>query len=364
MKKHISILLPNLRCGGAERVTVNLANGFIKRGYAVDMVLLSAKGEFLVDLLPEVRVIDLKVNRMRGLLFPLIRYILTQRPTTFLACMWPLSMIAILACKLSCVDVRLVVVEHTTWSRDIICKSRFKRWQVATSMHYIFPSARDIVTVSQGAADDLARFANLCRDDVKVIYNPVVGESKPDNTSLLPPQNWWLGPHRKVLAVGTLTAIKDYFTLLKAFAQLRQKVDARLLILGEGESRTSLETYIKNLGLEGSVFLPGFIKDPSPYYKQADLHVLSSKGEGLPTVIIEALAAGTPVVSTDCLSGPREILCDGRYGHLVPVGDSAALALAMAESLNSKYDPAILKLRAHDFSIDKAVTRYESILFS
>jgi glycosyltransferase involved in cell wall biosynthesis len=165
------------------------------------------------------------------------------------------------------------------------------------------------------------------------------------------------------LAVGTLKVIKDYNTLLHAFALLRQRVDARLLVLGEGECRPALEAQISQLGIETSVFMPGFVKDLSPYYQHADLHVLSSTGEGLPTVLIEALEAGTPVVSTDCQSGPREILSDGKFGRLVPVGEAVALAAAMSESLAATHDTTALKARAQDFSIDKAVDQYKELLF-
>lgn len=362
-KIQLSILLPDLSGGGAERVAVNLANGFARRGYAVDMVLMSATGVFLHELLPEIRVVDLQVKRLRGLLFPLMRYLRAQRPAALLACMWPITTIAPLARKFARVDTRVVVAEHTTWSRAEILTSNFKRWQVVTSMHYAFPFVDGIVTVSQGAADDLAHFANLDRSTITVIYNPVVGEIKPAATSILPPAAWWSGSHRRVLAVGTLKAIKDYATLLDAFALLSQQVDAKLLILGEGGCRTELEQQARQLGIADRVFMPGFATDPSPYYSQADLFVLSSTGEGFGNVIAEALAAGTPVVSTDCPSGPREILSDGKFGRLVPVGDAQALATAMAESLMSLHDRDALKARAQDFSIDKAVDQYEAMLF-
>jgi glycosyltransferase involved in cell wall biosynthesis len=361
--KKLSILLPDLRGGGAERVAVNLANSFIQRGYAVDMVLMSVTGEFLNDLHPDIRVVNLQVKRLRGLLIPLMRYLRAQRPAALLACMWPITTTALWACKFARVDTRLVVAEHTTWSKAEICHSRFKRWQVVTSMHYMFPFVDGIVAVSQGAADDLARFANLDRNAITVIYNPVVGEAKPAATTPLPPAGWWSGTHRRVLAVGTLKEIKDYTNLLNAFALLPHPLDARLLILGEGAYRNELEQQARQLGITDRVFMPGFATDPSPYYLQADLHVLSSQGEGLPTVIIEALAAGTPVVSTDCPSGPREILSDGEFGLLVPVGDAAALAAAMAESLAAPHDSDALKARAQDFSIEKAVDQYEAILF-
>jgi glycosyltransferase involved in cell wall biosynthesis len=360
--KNISLLLPDLRGGGAERVAVNLANSFVQRGYSVDMVLLSTTGEFLTDLRPEIRVVDFQVKRLRGALLPLARYLRQAQPGALLACMWPLTVIAVWARILARVGTRIIVAEHTTWSKSELLKRPNVGWQVRTSMHYTFPRADGIVAVSQGAADDLARFAHIKCDDITVIYNPIVGEAKPPIGEPQAPEDWWTGPHRRVLAVGTLKAIKDYATLLTAFAQLRQRVNARLLILGEGECRAALEVQARQLGIEDGVYMPGFVKDPSPYYQHADLHVLSSTGEGLPTVIIEALAAGTPVVSTDCPSGPREILGDGQFGHLVPVGDAAVLAAAMAESLSATHDRAALKARAQDFSIDKATDRYLELL--
>lgn len=359
----IALLLPDLRAGGAERVAVNLANSFAQRGYAVDMVLTSATGEFMTDLRPEISVVDLHAKRLRGALFPLTRYLRHARPDVLLACMWPLTVIALWARRLARGPTRVVVAEHTTWSRDEIVRSTTNRWQVRTTMHFAFPGADGVVAVSQGAADDLARFARIKRDAITVIYNPVVGEAYSSVGDPLDPPAWWTGPHRRVLAVGTLKAIKDYSTLLAAFAKLREQIDARLLILGEGECRPALEAQARQLGIDAHVFMPGFVKDPTPYYQHADLHVLSSTGEGLPTVIIEALAAGTPVVSTDCPSGPREILCEGKYGRLVPVGDAQALAAAMAESLSATHDREALKARAQDFSIDKAADRYLELLF-
>lgn len=359
----VALLLPDLRGGGAERVAVNLANSFVQRGYAVDMLLLSATGEFLADLRPEITVVDLQAKRLRGSLFPLVRYLRLARPDALLACMWPLTVIALWARRLARVRSRVVVAEHTTWSRAELVRSTASRWQVRTTMHLAFPRADGVVAVSLGAADDLARFARVDREAISTIYNPVVGEAYSSVGDPLDPPAWWTGTHRRVLAVGTLKAIKDYSTLLAAFAKLRQQTEARLLILGEGECRPALEAQVKQLGIDGSVFMPGFVKDLAPYYQRADVHVLSSTGEGLPTVIIEALAAGTPVVSTDCPSGPREILCDGKYGRLVPVGDAEALAAAMAESLSATHDREALNARAQDFSIDKAADRYLELLF-
>ena len=168
----ISILMPHLGGGGAERVAVNLANSFSQRGYKVDMVLLSATGQFLAELLPEIRVVDLKAKRLRGALFPLVLYLRQSRPAVLLVCMWPLTTIGLWARILSRVTMRVIVAEHTTWSRDKLASIAWGRWKVGNTTHYSFPGADGIVTVSNGAADDLERFANLDRRAITVIYNP------------------------------------------------------------------------------------------------------------------------------------------------------------------------------------------------
>ncbi len=344
-------------------MAVNLANSFVKRGLVVEIVLLSAIGSFLTDLHADISVVDLKARRLRGSLIPLVRYLRQRQPDALLSFMWPLTVITLWACWLSRSKTRVVIAEHTTWSRDEIVRSFFARWLVIATMHYSFPHADAIVAVSKGAADDLAQFARLDRASIHFIYNPIVGEDRQLEFELQPPESWWSGPHRRVLAVGALKPIKDYETLLKAFEALRQRVDARLLILGEGNCRSYLEEQVKDLGLEESVFMPGFVKDLAPYYKRADLHVLSSTGEGFGNVIVEALAAGTPIVSTDCQSGPSEILLEGKFGRLVPVGDAEALALAMTIELSNTHDSQSLKDRAQDFSIDKATDKYLELLF-
>lgn len=364
-RNRVALILPDLRGGGAERVAVNLANSFARRGHSVDVVLLMATGELLTDLQPGIRVMDLKAQRLRWALPALVRYLRKVRPASVLAFMWPLTVIALWARTISRVPTRLVVAEHTTWSRSELLKRCSVGWQIRTSMRLFFPKSDGIVAVSQGAADDLAHFANLNPQSITTIYNPVVDNEHETEYTSAPsePAGWCVGAHRRVLAVGTLKEIKDYSTLLDAFAALRQQVNAKLLILGEGEYRSTLETQAGRLGITDSVFMPGFVKDTAPYYCHADLHVLSSTGEGFGNVIVEALAAGTPVVSTDCPSGPQEILCGGKFGLLVPVGDAKALASAMHQSLTSKHDQGALIARAQDFSIEKAADKYQKLLF-
>jgi glycosyltransferase involved in cell wall biosynthesis len=202
-------------------------------------------------------------------------------------------------------------------------------------MRWSYPWADGIVAVSQGVADDLAQQIGIPRERIQVILNPIVTPEL-QRKAKAPLEHPWFSPGQPpvVLAVGRLHPQKDYPTLLEAFAQVRQARPARLLILGEGGERSRLEALIHQLGLEEDVSLPGFVENPFAYMSHASVFVLSSRWEGLPTVLIEALYCGAPLVATDCPSGPREILANGQYGRLVPVSDVRALAKAVEVTLD------------------------------
>lgn len=363
MPKKISFLITDLRGGGAERITVNLANDLVERGYLVDMVLLSATGSFLEFLHPSVHIVDLKVKRMRGAILPLVRYLQNSKPDAMVAAMWPLTVVAVIARKFAFVTTQLVLAEHVTFSASRV-ESPLQKLVMRGTMRFFFPSAEAVVAVSNGAAKDLADYAGLSREKITRIYNPVIAPLVTHVDYHLDSRSaHWNTAEIKILTVGTLKEQKNHELLIRAFSILRERSNAHLLILGEGQLRANLETLIHQLGLDDYVSMPGFISDPTAYYKHADLFALSSDWEGLPTVLIEALAAGTPIVSTDCPSGPREILCDGKYGLLVPRGDAHALAKAMASSLTSRHEPDALMARAQDFTIDKAADQYLALLF-
>ena len=360
VRQTIDILLPDLRGGGAERVCLNLANEFASRRLPVRMVLMQVVGELLPLLDPRVEVVNLGAVRVRNALWPLVRHLRQARPESLLANMWPLTFLAILARKLARVDCRVVAVEHTTWSATPLLASRHAAFEFKASMKWLQPRADALLAVSQGAAEDLERFAGLPPGSVLAQYNPIVARAS-RLAPVAPPERetaWWHGSHRRLLAVGTLKSVKNFPTLLHAFARLHDQMDSRLLILGEGEERQVLEALVRELGLEHAVELPGFVVDSTPYYARADLFVLSSNHEGFGNVIVEALDHGVPVISTACPSGPREILQNGKYGTLVPVGDVEALAQAMQDALQSTHDHAALKARARDFAVDKITDQY------
>jgi glycosyltransferase involved in cell wall biosynthesis len=331
----IAFFLPSLRGGGAERVIVNLAQGITERGLPVDLVLSAAEGTFLDQLPPTVRVVDLRAGRVLRAFGPLTRYIRRERPRILVSSMSHANLVALWAAKLARRGTPVMVTVHNTLSQSTAQQGRLAVGLWPRLLRAFYPWAACVVAVSRGAADDLARTSGLPRDRVQVIYNPVI---TPTMLALArqTPDHPWFGPGRPpvIVGVGRLTRQKDFPTLIRAFAEVRRRHAGRLIIVGEGEDRSKLEAMVRELGLADDVALPGFRENALAYMAGSALFVLSSAWEGLPTVLIEALAAGTRVVSTDCPSGPREILQEGRLGALVPVGDVAALAEAMLETLN------------------------------
>ena len=329
----IAFFLPSLRGGGAERVIVNLAQGMTERGLAVDIVLAAAEGTFLEQLPPSARLIDLRAGRVLRSLGPLIGYLRRERPRVLVSSMGHANLIALWAARLAGRDTPVVVTVHNTLSQTT------QRGGVAAGiwphlLRTFYPWAARVVAVSRGAADDLARTSGMRRDLVEVVYNPVITPAMLALARQTPEHPWFEpGQPPVILGVGRLAPQKDFPTLLRAFAEVRRQRPARLLILGEGADRLRLTALAEALGVAEDVSLPGFRENALAYMANSALFVLSSAWEGLPTVLIEALAAGARVVATDCPSGPREILQDGRLGALVPVGDPPALARAILDAL-------------------------------
>ncbi|HYC31549.1 MAG TPA: glycosyltransferase [Gemmatimonadales bacterium] len=330
----IAFFLPTVRGGGAQRVVVNLIQGLVDRRRPVDLVLATRTGVFLDQIPPEVRIVDLRAGRLIRSLVPLTRYLKRERPRVVVSSMSHANLIALWAARLAGTGTPVVATVHNTMSQSTQGLGRLGGVLEPRLLRAFYPWASSIVAVSEGAADDLARTSGLRRERVSVVYNPVI---TPEMMAMAArrPDHPWLAPGAPpvILGVGRLTAQKDFPNLIRAFAALRARREARLIILGEGEDRPLLEALIASLGVAHDVSLPGFRPDAMAYMASSALFALSSAWEGLPTVLIEAMAAGARVVSTDCPSGPREILQNGRLGRLVPVGDSGALAEAMERTL-------------------------------
>jgi glycosyltransferase involved in cell wall biosynthesis len=350
----IAFFLPSVRGGGAQRVIVNLVQGIVQRGEPVDVALAMADGVFMDHLPPQVRVVDLGAHRLIGGLLPLIRYLRRERPRVLVSSMSHANMVALWAAKLAGGSTPVMVTVHNTMSESTRADGGLEHRLLRT----FYPWATWIVAVSRGAADDLARTTGLPRSRIEVVYNPVITPAILEQSRREPDHPWFApGEPPVILGVGRLTRQKDFLTLVRAFAEVRRRRPARLIILGEGEDRPALEALAAELGVRDDVALPGFRDNAPAYMARSALFVLSSAWEGLPTVLIEALAVGTPVVSTDCPSGPREILQEGRLGALVPVGDATALAAAMERALACP-EPSLPPDALTAFTLDAAVDHY------
>lgn len=360
--ERLAFFLPALQGGGAERSILKLANGIAAQGTNVDLVLARKEGPYLPEVMPSVRVVDLGASRDLFALPAMVRYLRKERPRAVLSGLHT-NLIALWARRLARIPSRIVVSERNALFPKLRHYSSDMRMRLMPKLiRRFYPWADEIVAVSQGVADELASAGRIPRHRIRVIHNPIVTPEL-ERAARMPLEHPWFKPGEPpvILAAGRLTAQKDFPGLVKAFSRVREARPARLLILGEGEERPALEKLISLLGLQESIGLPGFIVNPYPYMAGAFLFVLSSRWEGLPGVLIEAMYCGTRLVATDCPSGPREILRDGRYGRLVPVGDIEALAQAIGSALTGELSPPPPE-SWESFRLERVVAEYRSLM--
>lgn len=340
MKKkcnRIAIFLPSLRGGGAERVMVTLANEFARREIKIDLLLGVAEGPYLSELSQSVNVIDLNVNRIAYAVFGLTIYLRKVKPDVLLSTMRHANIIAIMANKLSLTGTRVVVREANTLSVSLGRDPSFIDRLLPRLMKVFYPMARHVVAVSIGVREELIKIAEVPESKISVIYSPVVTQELYEKSEEKLQHAWFNESTCPVIiTAGRLTKQKDFKSLIEAFCIVREKINVRLIILGEGSLRGELEKFASDCKFSDDISLPGFIQNPFPYMKAADLYVLSSLWEGLPNGLIQSLALGTSVVSTDCPSGPAEILESGKWGVLTPVADPEAMASAIILALEQK----------------------------
>lgn len=360
----LAIFLPSLNGGGAERAMLNLAHGLAECGCAVDLVLAQAKGPYLGEVHEAIRIVDLRASRVLTSLPALVRYLRRERPEALISALDYANVVALWARRLAGIPSRVLVNEQNTISRSARSSARRRQRMVPHLVKRFYPWADYVVGNSQGVADDLSQVTGLPRERIKILYNPVVTPELREKARAPLNHPWFeVGQPPVILAVGRLTKQKDFPTLIRAFAQVRRTRPARLLILGEGPDRPALEALVNQLGLEDDVAMPGFVENPYAYMSRVSLYVLSSRWEGLPTVLIEALYCGPPVIATDCPSGPREILADGRYGSLVPVEDITALTRAIEAGLMGE-TPHPTEESWHPYSLEAVVDQYIGLLLN
>lgn len=356
--RHLALFLPSLKAAGVQRMMVNLANHWAETGLRVDMVLTRAEGAFLKQLHPHVRVVDLDAPRALSALRPLMRYLRRERPEALLSAQPHNNLVALWARALTRVSTRIVVSEH-----NILLPENLRERLFPMLLRLFYPHAHAVVAVSRATANDLTQTTGFPRTRIKVIYNPVVTVEMVRMAEAPSPHPWLAEKDIPViLAVGRLELQKDYPTLLKSFAILRGERPVRLIVLGEGSLRSELERMAQDLKIAADVDFFGVTENPYAFMRRSAVFALTSRWEGFGIVLVEALACGTQVVATRCPGGPAEILADGRFGWLPPVGDASAVAAALREALEHPKPPALLRQRADDFRVEAIAERYLDVL--
>jgi glycosyltransferase involved in cell wall biosynthesis len=343
-------------------VMIAVANGLAADGHDVDLVLLCGGGRPVADVASAVRVIDLAASHPALGAIAFTRYLRREQPRAVLSTLIGPNAIAVTAARLLPASrrPRVVVREANTLSVALGFRSRGDRLVAGAVARAAYPLADAIVTVSEGARQDLAAFLRIDEARVIAIPNPSPSAALTERAEE-PLAHPWFAAERTVpvvVAAGRLVPKKGFDVLLDAVARVRETRELRLVIMGEGPERAVLERDIERRGLRGSVELAGFVDNPFARLARADVFVLSSFAEGMPNVLIEAMACGCPVIATDCPSGPREILRGGRDGPLVPPGDARALAAAITAVLANPPDRHVLRARAREFDAPSAISAY------
>lgn len=359
----LAILVATSGHSGVDTLFRNLAVELHARGYVLRLLRVDNHGPAWESALPADLIVRLGAAHVDTSLLPLVRYLRRERPRALLTDKDRVNRMAVIARRLAGVDTRLVIRVGTTFSRNLEGRRRLHRLGQRLSARWLYPRADAIVVPSRGAAADLVASARIPATLVQPLPSPVI-TARVLELAGRPPAHPWLqaGPVPVFLGAGELCARKDFATLIRAFARVRAGRPCRLIILGEGRRRGELEALVRELGVADEVDLPGFTDNPYGFMARAHVFVLSSRWEGLGNVLVEALALGMRCVATDCPSGPREVLEDGRYGALVPVGDVDALARHMAAALDGDHDPGRGAAAARRYGVAAATDGYLEVL--
>jgi glycosyltransferase involved in cell wall biosynthesis len=359
----ISVFIPDLRGGGAERMMVHLINEFALRDIDCELVLANNTGPYLPLVSDRVSITELKCSFMNPIvIYRLYRHLVRSKPDVLLSAMTYPNVAALLARRLAGVPPRTVISERVVLTVQSHQSGSLKERLKPPAARMTYNMADHIISVNDDVSEDLVKNIHVDRQRISSINNPVLTEDSISGRDI--PDHPWLQDHTRpvIIAAGRLARQKDYPTLLNAMARIPEERDVRLIILGEGPDRADLESLAGSLGVAGRIDMPGFAQDPYAWMQHADLFVLSSAWEGSPNVLVEAMACGCPVVSTDCPGGSRRILEEGRHGPLVPVGDADALAQAITATLDKPVDRQQLLARAADFSARRSADQYLQVL--
>ncbi len=349
--------------GGVERMMLHLAEGLQHLYGSAEIVAVKKRSRFLQDEALTVPLQSLGVRHTFQSLPRLALYLRKTSPVALLAAKDRANQVAVMARALAKTSTRIVLRLGTTISAAIEHKSRLHKAAWALPIRFLYPKADAVVAVSQGVAQDLLNILGRPLNSLVVIPNPVITPRLGLQANEPLSHSWFDDPSTPVVVgMGRLTTQKDFPTLLRAFQRVRSSRTCRLILLGEGSHRRKLESLAHELGIAQDVFLAGFVPNPYPYLRKASVFVLSSIWEGSPNALTEAMALGTPVVATDCPSGPREILQDGTIAPLVPMRNPDAMATAILDMLDHPPDKERLQRAVAPYTVENSARMYLKVL--
>lgn len=358
-KKKILVMLPNFMSGGAERIHVNLANEWQKMNYDVSFAVLSAHGPLSLLLNQNINIVDLKSSKIKNSIKAQRDLISKIQPDFILSAMWPLTISTVIAWACSLFVGKLYLVEHCEFNTSHLSSLKVHPFFFLITISIFYNLASKVITVSDGVKNSLLKKSFLIKRKVEVVIN---GTPEINSSKILHSKEELFNTNDSViLGVGTLKPQKDFITLIKAFNIVQKEIPCKLAIVGDGEKREELEALVQKLKLSNKIIFTGMVDDAAPYFFHADVFVHSSFYDGMPLVLLEALAAGTQIVSTDTPFGPKEILNDGEFGDIVPIQGVNEMAQRILYRLESKIPKKILLTRANDFSIKKVASKYLEI---
>ena len=350
----ITIYLPSFAGGGAENALARLAGFWVSEGRQVRFVVNAATGPVRARVRPEIEVVDLGVDDPARAFPGLLGWLGRVRPPLLATALMSANVTGALAVRLRSPGTATVALIRNHISAEILGKAALKRALGAPPLRWAYRQADAIGCVSSSVADDIVAYAGVDPKKVFITYNPL-----PERSDAATVEPWTGLPRPVIITVGRLESQKDHATLLHAFARLRATRTATLAIVGSGSLRPEIDALVARLGIGGSVVVYDYRADIAACIAGSDLLVLSSRYEGLPNVVLEALEAGVTVAATDAPGGSAELLEDGRLGYLCAVGDVDGLARALTEGLERPVDPALLRAKAEEFRIEKIARRYE-----
>lgn len=352
----LAIFIPNLRFGGAERVVIDLANFWSSNGFEVDLVVFDLSGEYSSQVSPKINLVNLNSGRMLTAIVSITGYLRNTNADIVWVNLWPLTAF-VLFCKLLVRrNLRVFVTHHNQLKSSYVKGSPLREVIVRLTLSLIYRNAAGVSCVSKGLCGELGEFSLSMRVSPKVIYNPLARRDV--SRGYLPRANWISAGILKVLSVGELKTQKNHELLIDSIAFVKKYREVECVIVGDGVLKGHLQKKIDGLGLTDVIRLVGYCADPFPWYRTADVFVLTSDYEGFGNVIVEALSVGLPVFSTNCKSGPAEILEDGKFGKLFKCGDSEGIARGLINFNSTEVNKRLLIGRSLDFDVEKISTQY------